>query len=98
MINECRDLALQFSAPNFPVLDVSGKLFLDILGVDWTQLTNNIIVLVCLYFAMVAFALAAGAARGVLRRCFGWGGPTYGHASATTQDARPPINSAGTYV
>lgn len=72
VVNELEPLMLQFSSPDLPpVPDVSGRVFLGLLGVDHRQLSTNIIVLNCLWLvASTSVLLAVTTRMGLLRR--GW--------------------------
>lgn len=59
-INELQPLYLYLQVQDLPpVPDISGTLFLDILGVDAGMLTNDIIILTCMYAGMAVAAVLA---------------------------------------
>ncbi len=61
MINELRDLTLNFSSPDLPqgLPAVRGSLFLSLLGVDSGLLVQDLVILGCIYAAVVLLALGA---------------------------------------
>lgn len=76
VVNELSGLVLDFTAPDLPrgLPAVRGSLFLSLLGVDASMLSEDLLVLGCMYAAVFLGALGAMAwwaasLRGVCRRC-----------------------------